>query len=714
MGPGGRLVPVAEHFLREGYVWVGVSAQRAGLHSATGLRAWSPTRYGALDATAANTITDDSLSYDIFSQAVKAIRSPAGLDPLGSLAAPDYVIATGHSQSAGRLRTYANSIQPLSNILDAAVLHGGGGAMRTDLPMPIFRINSEGDIAGGIGNGARAADSPTFRNWEVAGASHGDWKLITDYGPLRKRDIRTFPGGYPGEPQTCALPSLSRVPQHMVQNALYDHTFKWVAYGIAPPSAPVISTTTPTGNTVVRDSLGLAQGGIRLSQQEAPLRINQGPNTGPGFCFLDGASAPMTDAQLAALYPTVQSYVDKVVAKTLDNAAKGYIPATSRVTRPCTPTSRHHRRLGPRVSDASGTRLKASIAKAEEYGTAGDKYTAIFFLQDVATQANTLLASDVAVRDSVLRQARAVIALLEESIDNPTSTTTTGTVGGTVPATLSLTLGAPAAFPAFVPGVANDYTATTSATVTSTAGDAALSVSDPGRLTNGAFSLAEPLRVEFGKSAWTARRATRPWASRSSSSSRRTTRYARVLQQDADLHAVHDGAVRESRSASPRLVAGRGRSALGQPGGREPLRRNRQPRLGDELVERVRRDHIKPDEHRRIAIEVRRREVHVRLGLEQCVLRADVLDPHAQDVPVRRLGTECRDIGLAQRALPHEPLLAHTPPAQARDSPSIVSGIASAARRTSSQPAMTPNATPDTDLAETNTRREGVCPLSCA
>ena len=82
------------------------------------------------------------------------------------------------------------------------------------------------------------ADSPTFRNWEVAGASHGDWKLITDYGPLRKRDIGTYPGGYPGEPQTCTLPSLSRVPQHMVQNALYDHTFKWVAYGIAPPSAP--------------------------------------------------------------------------------------------------------------------------------------------------------------------------------------------------------------------------------------------------------------------------------------------------------------------------------------------------------------------------------------------------------------------------------------------------------------------------------------------
>ena len=48
-----------------------------------------------------------------------------------------------------------------------------------------------------------------------------------------------------------------------------------------------------------------------------------------------------------------------------------------------------------------------------------------------------------------------------------------------------------------------DYSAQTTATVTSTAGDATLAVTDPGHLTNGAFSLAEPLRVEFGKSTWT-------------------------------------------------------------------------------------------------------------------------------------------------------------------------------------------------------------------
>ena len=73
-----------------------------------------------------------------------------------------------------------------------------------------------------------------------------------------------------------------------------------------------------------------------------------------------------------------------------------------------------------------------------------------------------------------------------------------------MPATLALTLGAPASFGAFTPGVTKDYAATTSANVVSTAGDAALSVSDPGHLTNGAYSLPSPLQVSFSKASWTA------------------------------------------------------------------------------------------------------------------------------------------------------------------------------------------------------------------
>jgi hypothetical protein len=77
-----------------------------------------------------------------------------------------------------------------------------------------------------------------------------------------------------------------------------------------------------------------------------------------------------------------------------------------------------------------------------------------------------------------------------------------GDVSATVPATLALALGPPASFGAFTPGVAREYTATTTANEISTAGDAALTTDDPGHLTNGAFALPEPLRVELAPSAW--------------------------------------------------------------------------------------------------------------------------------------------------------------------------------------------------------------------
>ena len=77
---------------------------------------------------------------------------------------------------------------------------------------------------------------------------------------------------------------------------------------------------------------------------------------------------------------------------------------------------------------------------------------------------------------------------------------TPGDVGGTVPATLALSLGTPAAFGPFTPGVAKTYTASGTANVISTAGDATLSVADPsttatGHLVNGAFSLPSALQA---------------------------------------------------------------------------------------------------------------------------------------------------------------------------------------------------------------------------
>jgi len=80
---------------------------------------------------------------------------------------------------------------------------------------------------------------------------------------------------------------------------------------------------------------------------------------------------------------------------------------------------------------------------------------------------------------------------------------TQGGVGGSVPATLALSLGAPATFGAFTPGIAKEYDASTTATTISTAGSAALSVSDAdpvntGKLVNGAFALPQVLQAGTG------------------------------------------------------------------------------------------------------------------------------------------------------------------------------------------------------------------------
>ena len=53
----------------------------------------------------------DAASYDIFSQAGQALRHPGKVDMLPGLT-PKLFLAIGESQSAARLATYVNAVQP--------------------------------------------------------------------------------------------------------------------------------------------------------------------------------------------------------------------------------------------------------------------------------------------------------------------------------------------------------------------------------------------------------------------------------------------------------------------------------------------------------------------------------------------------------------------------------------------------------------------------
>jgi len=320
-----------EHILKGGYAWVGVSAQQVGVAR---LQTWNPDRYGSLDVTQSGTITGDDLSYDIFSQAGQAVRSPVGVDPLGGLKARR-VIAIGESQSASRLATYINSINPLANEYEGFLaLSTLGNLIRTDLSVPVWKMLTEYDVENSEAS-VRQPDSAQFRTWEIAGSSHVDQHLRMSREPLELRDFSTSTTASSTEailaPQ-CAIPSIgTRVPTHYVVGHAYDLLVRWIKTGTQPPSAPRIQITTfgapGTPSVIARDDLDLALGGIRLSELAVPTAQNVGVNTGPGACVRWGYSVPFDVATLDGLYPSHDSYVDQVADVTHNNIRSQYIDA---------------------------------------------------------------------------------------------------------------------------------------------------------------------------------------------------------------------------------------------------------------------------------------------------------------------------------------------------------------------------------------------------
>lgn len=306
-----------DYITRAGYAWVGVSAQRVGVDR---LKGWS-NRYQTLDVTDQGKITNDALSYDIYSQVAQALRNPKGTNPLEGLKV-NKIIATGHSQSASYLARYYNSIHPIHNVIDGFVIRGTSVPLRKDLDTKIFRMMAETDVKQGTSTPTVAAsdeqDTDSLRRWEVAGTSHVDWIQRTGYEPVLIRDL----GGI--TPIQSTRPPFSRIPFTYVQDAAYDYMVKWIDGKAVPPTAPRFSWMVD-GVTKARDTFGNALGGIRLPEHEVPTGVNTGDNSGPGFERLYGSSEPFDPATLSLLYPNHGSYVSKMTQATNTILKQGFI-----------------------------------------------------------------------------------------------------------------------------------------------------------------------------------------------------------------------------------------------------------------------------------------------------------------------------------------------------------------------------------------------------
>jgi len=330
-------VSAHNEFVRDGTVWVGVSAQAVGVNT---LKACCADRYGSL------VHPGDSFSYDMFTWAGKVIRTNPNV--LGGLA-PQRVLAAGESQSASRLVTYIDAIHPLVKTYDGFLVHSRGTSgsalaqtpltpvptpspslIRDDLAEPVFVVQAEGDVIGS-NLAVRQPDTPKFRQWEMAGTSHADAYMAglgfgdTGNGNGAVQMFALMRNPNPA-PSGCASP-INAGPHHWILQAAFHGLDAWVQTGTTPAVGPLLDVDSTSPVVLTRDAQGNALGGVRSPQVDAPVATITGLNSGPGFCRLFGSTTPLTSAQLSALYPTHDAFVAQWTASLVAALAGGFLLA---------------------------------------------------------------------------------------------------------------------------------------------------------------------------------------------------------------------------------------------------------------------------------------------------------------------------------------------------------------------------------------------------
>jgi hypothetical protein len=316
-----------DQLLSDGFAYVGVTAQTVGISALT---AWDPARYGSLSSPS------DDYSYDIFSQAGRALRSAGAHGPLRGLRVRD-LIADGESQSAGRMTTYVDAIAPSAKIYDGYLIHSNGAAgaslsgtlrppaptlLRTDLARPVLNFETETDVLSHLP--ARQADDRYHRLWEAAGTAHVDNDALTLFGYQSHRQTPQA-----ADP-SCTAP-FNTAPESYLFDTAYADLRAWVRSDRQPPKAPRMQINA-AGTDVARDALGNGLGGIRLPQVAVPIAALTGTGNAPAdanpvsaFCRLFGTTTPFDAATLARLYPTHAAYVTAFTAATRSLTAQGFL-----------------------------------------------------------------------------------------------------------------------------------------------------------------------------------------------------------------------------------------------------------------------------------------------------------------------------------------------------------------------------------------------------
>jgi hypothetical protein len=107
---------------------------------------------------------------------------------------------------------------------------------------------------------------------------------------------------------------MNRIAITPFYDAALHHMNRWAAGGAPAPSQPLIEFAGDEP-TVVRDEYGIARGGARLPQVEAPVAVNSSVPLSSDFVgALRGSNQPFTPEQLDELYGDEAGYLERFEA----------------------------------------------------------------------------------------------------------------------------------------------------------------------------------------------------------------------------------------------------------------------------------------------------------------------------------------------------------------------------------------------------------------
>lgn len=313
-------------FHRDGYAYVHVSAQAAGLCCLPALtpKTWDPERYADIDHPG------DAYAFDIFSQIAKALKQPRGVDAMNGLPVRA-VLAMGQSQSASRLYRYVTTVQARAGVIDGFLIHSGGGKTYDPAPsVPVIQLFSEAEA-----DPAPLADVKNYRGWEIAGAAHQNaWVGLHQVVGQAGRAVASAPklpasadellhdltanyGEQVSPESLVCIVAGTQFPMRYAVNAAIHHLDRWVKTGTAPPQGPRYEFS---GDSLARDGDGNGRGGIRYPVMDVPVA-----RYASDLCGLGGITLPFNELQLLMRYPTFNDYRCRMQAATQQSVMQGFL-----------------------------------------------------------------------------------------------------------------------------------------------------------------------------------------------------------------------------------------------------------------------------------------------------------------------------------------------------------------------------------------------------